>query len=236
MVWFLSKAWAGVLEWGLVLAMLTVAILAIALAGGCAETQGSLDQEVKIVDPETGQVVLWKRTGANNFSRAPGDAAGPTTQSITPGGIHSSVSGVHTKTAEQIIAGNKKYFYFIAAGFGLIAVLGFGFKSTAIGLPAAIAAGAFGLTPWLQDLFELWLLPIAGLAIVGGVVWYVAKRHDSNKSSAIGAARLAEADRLGQQGKYAEALDLMRSGIDAMAVNKPAFAKHLKRGQERFAQ
>lgn len=225
--------WQALLEWGLLIALLAVAIVAI---GGCAETRGRLDQEVKIVDPETGQVVLWKRTGNDSFSRAPGDAAGPTTQSITPGGIHSSVSGTHATTPAQIIAGNKKYFYFIAAGFGLVAVLGFGFKNAAIGVPAAIAAGAFGLTPWLQDLVELWLLPIAGLAIVGGIVWYAAKRHDSRKASALAAARLAEADERFKQARNSEGADLMRSATDVLMVNKPEFAKHFKRGQERFAK
>lgn len=215
----------NLIRWFAVVGTLLLAIFIVIATSGCAESQAKLDQDVIIRDPETGQVVFSKSTGARQFQRAPNDAAGPTTQSVTAGGIFGSIAGVHTRTADQIVAENGKLFYYAAAGFALLAVVGFALlKSTPLAIGCGIAGGACALTPTFLDQVGPWLLPFGAVAAVSGLVWYAAKRHASNQSSRLGGARLVEADKLGQQGKYAEALDAMRSGIDVLSVNKPSFA------------
>lgn len=208
-------------------------ILALALVSGvigCAETTSRMDQDIKIVDPETGKEVFSKRTGSHSHTRAPSDASGPTTQSITAGGIFSSISGVHTKTAEQIIAGNSVVFYWVAAGFAVAAIVGTtALKSRPLAIGFGIAAGASALTPTFLNEVGPWLLPVGALALAVSLVWYLAKRHASIESSKLAGERFAEAEKAAERGQIAEALDLMRSGRDAMLPAKPtlnrAFSK-----------
>lgn len=207
---------------------LIIIVMLLMWMTGCAETQSDFTRHTKIIDPVTGLVVYESRTDTGSFARAPDDAALPTTQTLGESGTASSVSGVHTKTADQIIAANGRIFYYAAAGFALLAVLGFAvLKSSPIALGCGVAAGACALTPVFLNQVGPWLLPIGGVGLVGGLLWYMANRRASDKSSRIAAAELHEAQRLKEQGKLVEALDKMDSGIVALAVNKPVFAKEI---------
>jgi len=216
-------------ELGLVLLLGAMAIVFIAFGSGCAETKADFTQHKKIIDPDTGLVVYEKTTDTGAFSRAPSDASGPTTQSVNEQGVSSSVSGVHTKTAEQIIAGNSIVFYWVAAGFAVAAIVGVTvLKSRPLAIGFGIAAGASALTPTFLNEVGPWLLPVGGLAAAIALVWYLADRYHSNQSSRLAASKMNEGERLKEQGKYVEALDAMSSAKDVLAVNKPVFRKGLK--------
>lgn len=205
------------------------AAMLLSNAGGCAETTSRMDQETTIVDPETGKVVFHKATGNRGHTRAPQNASAATTQSVTAGGIFSSISGVHTKTAEQIIAGNSIVFYWVAAGFAVAAIVGTTvLKSRPLAIGFGIAAGASALTPTFLSEVGPWLLPVGGLAAAIALIWFLVDRFHSNQSSKLGAERLAQALKLAEQGKTVEALDKMRSATDVLAVNKPVFRQGLK--------
>lgn len=223
-----TSYWHAIAEWAMV-ALLAGVLILLASLSGCAETKADFYQRKFFRDPQTGKVLFDWETSSGAFARAPSNASAPTTQSVGEDGVVTSVSPVHTKTADQIVAENGKFFYYAAAGFAVLAVVGFTvLKSPALGAGFGVAGGACALTPVFLDQVGPWLLPIGGLALTVGGIWYVAKRHASNQSSKLAAVRLTEADQLGQQGKYVEALDTMRSGIDVLAVNKPVFAKELK--------
>lgn len=207
-----------------------ITLILVLIVGGCAETQSDFTRHTRIIDPVTGLVVYESTTDAGSFARAPSDASLPTTQTVGESGTTSSVSGVHTKTAEQIVAENGRIFYFAAAGFALLAVLGFALlKSPPIAMGCGIAGGACALTPVFLDQVGPWLLPVGGLGLVAGLIWYIAKRHASNQSSKVAAEHFAAGEQAANRNDIAKALDEMRSGIAALTVAKPVFAREMEK-------
>lgn len=223
--------WIAIKEWATVLFLGTLFVSLCWLTGGCAETQADFTQHKFFRDPDTGLVVYEKTTNTGAFTRASSNAAAPTTQSVGETGVHASISGVHATTPEQIIAQNQRVLMWIGPGFmgaGVLAIVFLKNKPLGIGL-GIVGAVCLGTPMFLSELGP-YVVPLVGLGILAALtVWYLAQRHASNQSSKMAAARLIEADKLGQQGKYTEALDLMRSGIDVLAVNKPIFAQELKK-------
>lgn len=209
-----------------ILGIAFIAFIVLVLCQGCAETQADFNQRVEVIDPVTGRVVYKRTTDTGSFARAPSDASAPTTQSVGEGGVTASVSGVHTKTPDQIIAENYKFFYIAGAGFLLAAVIAATLlKSKPLAIGCGIAAGACALTPTFLNEVGPWLLPVGGLGLLGSAVWYMANRQTSVRASKIAGEQAGEAQRLQEQGKLVEALDRMNSAVEAMRVAKPEFAK-----------
>jgi len=217
-----------------ILGLAFLALIVLVLCQGCAETQADFSQHKVFRDPDSGLIVYEKTTDTGAFARAPSNAASPTTQSVGENGVAASVSGVHATTPEQIVAQNQAVLYWIGAGFLLIAIAGFSIlKSKPLAVGAGVAAGVCFILPTFLNEVRPYIVPlvtIGVLAFVAGSIWYLAKRHDSNKSSKLAASRLSEAIKAAEAGRVTEALDFMRSGVDALALNKPVFAKELEKG------
>ena len=217
---------------GLAEAILALAVFGLIIAvltglGGCNGklVSGYVSHKV-IVDPDTGREIYRRDVNTHAAQELPANAAGPTTQAVGESGTTQTLAGTHERTPEQIIAENQSVLYWIAAGFAVVSVAAFGlFKSMPLGVAALIAAAAFGLTPTFLSQVGPWLLPIAAVAVVAGIVWHIVNRQASIRSSKIAGAALAQADVAAGAGDTAQAVDLMRSATAVLAVNKPAFRK-----------
>jgi hypothetical protein len=211
-----------------IVSIINVVVIALLAAGCNGKAVSQYASRKVITDPDTGRVLYDRTVHTGATQELPPNASGPTTQRVDESGVNSTLAGTREETPEQIIAHNGKTLYLIGGGFALLAVLAVAvpmFRSVPLAIAAGVAAAACFATPTFLNVVGPWPLLIASLVILAAIVWYVAKRHASARSSVIGGALAAEANAKANQGDLISAVDTFRSAVAALAANKKDFAR-----------
>lgn len=149
--------------------VMTLAVILASLLGGCAGSKGHRESVVTIVYPDGS--TYTRDTRARVETVAPSNAQESSPVTITDDGVAASTAATWQQTVDQVVAGQSRTLYVIAAVLAAGAALALWKGQGILAGGLAVAAAGFGLLPFVGPRAAAPLAVVAVVAVIAGIVW-----------------------------------------------------------------